>query len=89
MLLITPLLAGFRLIARYSATAIPLSECLRDNWRLPRALSDGSISIHRIEKPHIDASGFESYSFKCGTCGSMVVGIIDLVDDALLLTVAS
>jgi hypothetical protein len=86
MLLITPLLAGFRLIARYSATAIPLSECLRDNWRLPRALSDGSISIHRIEKPHIDASGFESYSFKCG---SMVVGIIDLVDDALLLTVAS
>jgi hypothetical protein len=50
---------------------------------------EGSISLHRAETPHIDASGFESYRFKCRLCGSMVVGIIDPLDDALLLTVAS
>jgi hypothetical protein len=50
---------------------------------------DASLKFYRSEKPHIDECGFESYSFKCSACGSMLVGIIDPADDALLLTVCS
>jgi hypothetical protein len=33
--------------------------------------------------------GFESYSFKCSACGSMLLGIIDPAGDKLLLTASS
>ncbi len=36
--------------------------------------------------PHIDACGFESYSFECVECDSALTGIIDPYDDALLLS---
>jgi hypothetical protein len=49
---------------------------------------DASLKFYRSDKPHIDECGFESYSFKCKACGSMLVGIIDPADDALLLTIS-
>jgi hypothetical protein len=50
---------------------------------------DASIKFYRSDQPHIDESGFESYSFKCRACGSMLIGIIDPADDTLLVTVSS
>jgi hypothetical protein len=44
--------------------------------------------FYRSDKPHIDECGFESYSLKCRACGSMLAGIIDPADDALLLTIS-
>ena len=49
---------------------------------------DASLQFYRSDKPHIDECGFESYSFKCSACGSMLAGIIDPADDALLLTIS-
>ena len=49
---------------------------------------DASLKFYRSDKPHIDECGFESYSFKCRACGSMLVGIIDPADDTLLLTIS-
>jgi hypothetical protein len=34
----------------------------------------------------IDAAGFESYRFDCQECGSSLVGIVDPLDDALLIS---
>ena len=50
---------------------------------------DASIELYRSDQPHIDESGFESYSFKCRACGSMLIGIIDPADDTLLVTITS
>jgi DNA-directed RNA polymerase subunit RPC12/RpoP len=50
---------------------------------------DASLIFYRSGKPHIDELGFESYSFKCSACGSMLVGIIDPAGDKLLLTASS
>ena len=50
---------------------------------------DASLKFYRSEKPHIDECGFQNYSFKCRACGSMLVGIIDPADDALLLTISA
>jgi DNA-directed RNA polymerase subunit RPC12/RpoP len=50
---------------------------------------DASLKFYRSDKPHIDECGFESYSFKCSGCGSMLLGIIDPADDKLLLTISS
>jgi DNA-directed RNA polymerase subunit RPC12/RpoP len=50
---------------------------------------DASLKLYRSDKPHIDECGFESYAFKCSACGSMLVGIIDPIDDAVLLTTSS
>jgi hypothetical protein len=50
---------------------------------------DTSLKLYRSDKPHIDECGFESYAFKCSACGSMLVGIIDPVDDTLLMTTSS
>jgi DNA-directed RNA polymerase subunit RPC12/RpoP len=43
-----------------------------------------SLKFRRSSKPHIDECGFQSYSFKCRTCGSLLVGIVDPADDTLL-----
>ena len=50
---------------------------------------DALLIFYSSDKPHIDESGFESYCFKCKVCGSMLTGIIDPADDALLVTVSS
>jgi hypothetical protein len=50
---------------------------------------DASLKFHRSNKPHIDECGFQNYSFKCRACGSLLVGVIDPADDALLLTVSA
>ena len=47
------------------------------------------LKFYRADKPHIDECGFESYSLKCGACGSVLVGIIDPADDSLLLSISS
>jgi DNA-directed RNA polymerase subunit RPC12/RpoP len=49
---------------------------------------DASLTFYRSGDPHFDEAGFESYSFKCSACGSMLVGIIDPADDKLLLTIS-
>jgi hypothetical protein len=50
---------------------------------------DASLKFHRSNKPHIDECGFQSYSFKCIACGSLLVGVIDPADDTLLLTISA
>ena len=50
---------------------------------------DASLKFDRSDKPHIDECGFQSYSFKCRACGSLLVGIIDPADDTLLLTISA
>jgi hypothetical protein len=40
----------------------------------------------RSEDPLIDACGFESYTFACKECGAALSGIVDPLDDALLIT---
>jgi hypothetical protein len=34
----------------------------------------------------MDECGFESYRFECKECGVALAGIVDPIDDALLLT---
>jgi hypothetical protein len=50
---------------------------------------DASLKFYRSDNPHIDECGFESYSFKCSACGSMLGGIIDPADNILLVTISS
>jgi hypothetical protein len=45
-----------------------------------------SFAFSRSAHPAIDASGFESYTFACEECGVSLSGIIDPLDDALLIT---
>jgi hypothetical protein len=40
----------------------------------------------RSAHPAIDACGFESYSFDCKECGASLSGIVDPLDDVLLIT---
>jgi hypothetical protein len=48
---------------------------------------DASLTLYRSDRPHIDECGFESYTLKCGACGSVLVGIIDPIEDKLLVSV--
>jgi hypothetical protein len=48
-----------------------------------------SLVIYRSDSPQIDECGFESYSLTCRACGSALVGIVDPLDDRLLLTLSS
>jgi hypothetical protein len=48
-----------------------------------------SLVIYRSNNPQIDECGFESYSLTCRACSSALVGIVDPLDDKLLLTIAS
>jgi hypothetical protein len=43
-------------------------------------------AFRRSAHPAIDASGFESYTFACEECGASLSGIVDPLDDALLIT---
>jgi hypothetical protein len=43
-------------------------------------------SLFRTAFPHIDTCGFESYSFRCECCGSAIGGIINPLDDELLVS---
>ena len=38
----------------------------------------------RATHPHIDSCGFESLSCRCERCASVLVGIIDPLDDELV-----
>ena len=40
----------------------------------------------RTPNPQIDSCGFESYSFQCKRCKSSLAGIIDPMDDELLIS---
>jgi hypothetical protein len=46
----------------------------------------GRFVFSRSEHATIDACGFESYTFACEECGASLSGIIDPLDDALLIT---
>ena len=40
----------------------------------------------RATPPHIDSCGFESHSCQCVQCASFLVGVIDPLDGALLVS---
>jgi phage FluMu protein Com len=42
--------------------------------------------LYRPTDPQIDSCGFESYSFHCGGCHSPLAGIVDPLDDELLVS---
>jgi hypothetical protein len=44
------------------------------------------VTFSRTDTPCIDACGFESYSLECHECGARLAGIIDPLDDELLLS---
>ena len=47
---------------------------------------EASSKFFRTAFPHIDTCGFESYSFRCECCGSAIAGIINPLDDELLVS---
>jgi ribosomal protein S27E len=47
---------------------------------------EASSIFFRTAFPHIDTCGFESYSFRCESCGSAIAGIINPLDDELLVS---
>jgi hypothetical protein len=47
---------------------------------------DARLNFRRSSHPDIDACGFESYRLECQECGATLGGIIDPVDNALLLS---
>jgi hypothetical protein len=56
----------------------------RDAPQCPKCLAQ--IDFRRSAHPDIDACGFESYQIECQQCGATLAGIIDPLDNALLLT---
>ena len=44
------------------------------------------VTFSRTSTPRIDACGFESYRLECHECGAWLAGIIDPLDDDLLLS---
>jgi hypothetical protein len=40
----------------------------------------------RSPTPFIDACGFESYALECHECGASLAGIVDPLDDTLLIS---
>ena len=44
------------------------------------------LRIQRSSLPLMDSCGFESYSLECDQCGAQLVGVIDPLDDQLLLS---
>ena len=66
--------------------------------RIARAYDNAVIAIcpncrtgskfSRTTNPQIDSCGFESYSFRCKRCKSSLAGIIDPMDDELLVSLS-
>jgi hypothetical protein len=52
--------------------------------KCPRCNADSL--FHGANFPRFDSSGFESYSTRCRRCRACLVGIIDPLDDKLLLS---
>jgi len=44
------------------------------------------LRFQRSSFPLMDSCGFESYSLECDQCGAQLVGVIDPLDDQLLLS---
>jgi hypothetical protein len=58
-------------------SSVELVECPKCAARL---------TFYRNPIPVIDSSGFESYSLKCDQCGAELVGIVDPLDNELLIS---
>ena len=43
-------------------------------------------AFSRSQEPFIDACGFESYALECRECGASLAGIVDPLDDTLLIS---
>jgi hypothetical protein len=43
-------------------------------------------AFSRSREPFIDACGFESYMLECRECGASLAGIVDPLDDTLLIS---
>jgi len=66
--------------------------------RIARAYDNAVIAIcpncktgskfFRTTYPQIDSGGFESYSFQCKRCKSSLAGIIDPINDELLVSLS-
>lgn len=44
--------------------------------------------LYRGGKPQIDSFGFESYSLQCWKCTTQLAGIVDPLDETVLLSKA-
>jgi hypothetical protein len=46
------------------------------------------LTLLRSRLPPIDSCGFESYILECENCATVLVGVVDPLDEALLVTPA-
>jgi hypothetical protein len=44
------------------------------------------LAFRRSREPFIDACGFESYALTCHACGASLSGVVDPLDDTLLVS---
>jgi hypothetical protein len=44
------------------------------------------LSFFRTTNPQIDSCGFESYSIRCNECASYLAGVVDPIDDELVVS---
>jgi hypothetical protein len=68
------------------ARASMIANLLCDCWPLQCPNCQSHITIVRSLNPKIDSSGFETYGFSCGCCKSSLGGIVDPIDDTLLIS---
>jgi hypothetical protein len=54
-------------------------------WSVPCPHCATDITVVRSLHPEIDSIGFESYLVRCGCCESVLGGIVDPIDDTLLV----
>jgi hypothetical protein len=50
---------------------------------------DAALDYDSQAVAYVDECGFESYRFRCGGCGVIVVGLVDPADQMLLLAIES
>jgi hypothetical protein len=46
---------------------------------------DARFLFRRASVPHVDAHGFETYWLACGSCGASLAGVVDPLNNALVL----
>jgi hypothetical protein len=66
---------------RYSRECVPAGD-FRAVGRAAR-----QTQLNSSQTPDVDACGFEGYQFDCQECGTVLAGIIDPADDALILSI--
>jgi hypothetical protein len=55
-------------------------------WSAQCPICATEIALARSLSPEIDSCGFEKYAIGCGCCDGILDGIVDPIDDALLIS---